>query len=79
MNPVGTRANVLTKHLKDGEIKTESRVSFWLTTFPPDGVREVVLGKGVFQRVLLLIRPWTVEHREDVSERRMNTAFRRPP
>tara|TARA_R110002020_G_scaffold14091_4_gene50145 strand:- start:7683 stop:9110 length:1428 start_codon:yes stop_codon:yes gene_type:complete len=79
MNPVGTRANVLTKHLKDGEIKTESRVSFWLTTFPPDGVREVVLGKGVFQRVLLLIRPWTVEQREEVSERRMNTAFTRPP
>jgi len=79
LNAVGTRANILTKLLKDGEINTESRISLWLTTFPPDGVREVVLGKGVFQRVLLLIRPWAVERRENVSERRMNTAFRKPP
>ena len=79
MNPIGTRANTLVKHMKDGKIETESRVSFWLTTFPPQGVREVVLTKGVFQRVLLLIRPWPIERREQVSEERMNTAFRRPP
>lgn len=79
MNPVGTKANTLVKHLKDGTIETESRVSFWLTTFPPQGVREVVLTKGVFQRVLLLIRPWPIERREQVSEERMNTMFQRPP
>ena len=79
MNPVGTKANTLVKHLKDGSIETESRVSFWLTTFPPQGVREVVLTKGVFQRVLLLIRPWPIERREQVSEERMNTMFTRPP
>jgi hypothetical protein len=79
MNPVGTKANTLVKHLKDGSIETESRVSFWLTTFPPQGVREVVLTKGVFQRVLLLIRPWPIERREQVSEERMNTMFKRPP
>lgn len=79
MNPVGTRANTLVKHMKDGTIETESRVSFWLTTFPPQGVREVVLSKGVFQRVLLLIRPWPIERREQVSEERTNTAFKRPP
>lgn len=79
MNPVGTKANTLVKHMKDGTIETESRVSFWLTTFPPQGVREVVLTKGVFQRVLLLIRPWPIERREQVSEERMNTAFKRPP
>ena len=79
MNPVGTKANTLVKHMKDGKIETESRVSFWLTTFPPQGVREVVLTKGVFQRVLLLIRPWSIERREQVSEERMNTAFKRPP
>ena len=79
MNPVGTKANTLVKHMKDGSIETESRVSFWLTTFPPQGVREVVLTKGVFQRVLLLIRPWPIERREQVSEERMNTAFKRPP
>ncbi len=79
MNPVGTKANTLVKHLKDGTIETESRVSFWLTTFPPQGVREVVLTKGVFQRVLLLIRPWPIERREQVSEERMNTMFCRPP
>ena len=79
MNPVGTKANTLVKHMKDGKIETESRVSFWLTTFPPQGVREVVLTKGVFQRVLLLIRPWPIERREQVSEERMNTAFKRPP
>tara|TARA_R110002012_G_scaffold4023_3_gene18597 strand:- start:42923 stop:44053 length:1131 start_codon:yes stop_codon:yes gene_type:complete len=79
MNPVGTKANTLVKHMKDGSIETESRVSFWLTTFPPQGVREVVLTKGVFQRVLLLIRPWPIERREQVSEERMGTAFKRPP
>jgi len=79
MNAIGTRGNQMEKEMKGVTVRTQSRVSFWLTTFPPDGVQEIVLGKGVFQRVLLLIRPWAIEKREDVSEKRMNTAFNRPP
>jgi len=71
MNPVGSHSNTLTKHMKDGTIETESRVSFWITTFPPAGVKEYVLTKGLFQRVLLLYCPWNNDMRMEVSKRRM--------
>lgn len=71
MNPVGSHSNTLTKHMKDGKIETESRVSFWITTFPPSGVREYVLTKGLFQRVLLFYSPWTNDMRMETSKRRM--------
>jgi hypothetical protein len=71
MNPIGSHSNTLTKHMKDGKIETESRVSFWITTFPPAGVKEYVLTKGLFQRVLLYYAPWDNEMRRQVSKRRM--------
>ena len=72
MNPVGSHSNTLTKHMKDGKIETESRVSFWITTFPPTGVKEYVLTKGLFQRVLLFYSPWTNDMRMETSKRRMS-------
>tara|TARA_R100000656_G_scaffold73436_2_gene54673 strand:+ start:2163 stop:3629 length:1467 start_codon:yes stop_codon:yes gene_type:complete len=71
MNPVGSHSNTLTKHMKDGKIETESRTSHWITTFPPAGVKEYVLTKGLFQRVLLLFCHWNNDMRMAVSKRRM--------
>ena len=75
MNPVGSHSNTLTKHMKNGKVETESRVSFWITSFPPAGVKEYVLTKGLFQRVLLLYRPWSEDMRQRVSEQRMSGVF----
>jgi len=76
MNPIGSHSNTLTKHMKNGKVECESRVSFWITSFPPAGVKEYVLTKGLFQRVLLLYRPWNDEMRQMVSEQRMSGVFK---
>jgi len=76
MNPVGSHSNTLTKHMKNGKVECESRVSFWITSFPPAGVKEYVLTKGLFQRVLLLYRPWSDDMRQMVSEQRMSGVFK---
>ncbi len=70
MNPVGSSTNTLTKHMKDGKIETESRTSHWITTFPPAGVKEYVLTKGLFQRVLLMFCHWSNDMRMAVSKKR---------
>ena len=54
LNSAGTGRNILTKHLANGTITIQSLVSLWITTFPPDGIKEYVLDKGIFQRVLLI-------------------------
>ena len=77
MNPVGSHSNTLTKHMKHGTVETESRVSFWITSFPPSGVKEYVLTKGLFQRVLLLYQPWSMDMRQMVSEQRMSGVFKK--
>ena len=76
MNPIGSHSNVLTKHMKNGKVECESRVSFWITSFPPAGVKEYVLTKGLFQRVLLLYQPWNDDMRQMVSEQRMSGVFK---
>jgi hypothetical protein len=76
-NPVGSNNNVLVKHTKMGRIETESLVSLWITTYPPNGVKEYVLTKGIFQRVLLYWSTWTRERRQQVSERRAASAFKK--
>ena len=76
MNPIGSHSNTLTKHMKNGKVETESRVSLWITSFPPAGVKEYVLTKGLFQRVLLIYRPWSEDMRQQVSEQRMSGVFK---
>ena len=76
MNTVGSHSNTLTKHMKNGKVETESRVSFWITSFPPAGVKDYVLTKGLFQRVLILYRPWSEDMRQAVSEQRMSGVFK---
>jgi len=75
-NPVGSNNNMLVKHTKTGRIETESLVSLWITTYPPSGVKEYVLTKGIFQRVLLYWSNWTMERRKAVSEIRAESAFK---
>ena len=76
MNPIGTDSNNMRKHMAKGLVETQSSVSFWITTYPPQGVKDVVLTKGLFQRVLLFVAHWDMEDRQEVSERRMSGAFK---
>ena len=76
-NPVGSGNNTLVKHMKGKTIECPSQVSLWITTYPPKGVKEYVLTKGIFQRVLLYYRHWDMDERQDVSNRRLGTFFAR--
>ena len=76
-NPVGSNNNILVKHTKAGRIETESLVSLWITTYPPSGVKEYVLTKGIFQRVLLYWSNWSMDRRMNVSMRRADSAFKK--
>ena len=67
LNSAGTGRNVLTKHLKDGTITIESLVSLWITTYPPQGIKEHVLDKGIFQRVLVYWRHWTLDMKRNIA------------
>lgn len=76
-NPVGSNNNKLVKHTKQGRIETESLVSLWITTYPPAGVKEYVLTKGIFQRVLLYWSHWDMKRRQNVSEKRASMALKK--
>jgi len=74
-NPIGSNANHLVKHNKMGPIKLESLVSLWATTYPPKGVKDYVLTRGIFQRVLLYWKHWTLPMRKAISEERSCLAW----
>lgn len=78
-NPVGSENNTLHKHTKLGHIETESLVSFWFTTYPPAGVKEYVLTRGIFQRVLLYWSHWDMSRRMNVSMLRAESALTKKP
>ena len=77
-NSVGSGGNVLTKPMKGDIVKCESLVSLWITTYPPKGVKEYVLTKGIFQRVLLYWSHWDMDMRQDVSNTRLGTFWKKP-
>ena len=77
--PIGSNSNILVKHLSGRRIETESLVSLWITTYPPAGVKEYVLTKGIFQRVLLYWSDWDMDRRMGVSMKRMERAFTKTP
>ena len=77
--PIGSNSNILVKHLSGRRIETESLVSLWITTYPPAGVKEYVLTKGIFQRVLLFWSDWDMDRRMGVSMKRMERAFTKTP
>lgn len=78
MAPLGSRTNVLVKHLVGGSVHTPSGVSLWMTTFPPKDIMHHVLDKGFFQRVFLFQNDISAEQRQTVSEHRMSGAYVRP-
>ena len=78
-NPVGSNNNTLVKHTKLGRIETESLVSLWITTYPPAGVKEYVLTRGIFQRVLLYWSHWDLGRRMNVSQIRAQSAMKSIP
>jgi hypothetical protein len=78
LNSAGTGRNVLTKHMKDGTITIESLVSLWITTFPPKGIKEHVLDKGIFQRVLVYWRHWTLEMKREVAHELAAAVHKKP-
>lgn len=75
MAPLGSRTNVLVKHLVGGSVRTPSGVSLWMTTFPPKDIMAHVLDKGFFQRVFLFQNDITSEQRQTTSEHRMSGAY----
>ena len=77
MAPLGSRTNVLVKHLVGGSVRTPSGVSLWMTTFPPKDIMAHVLDKGFFQRVFLFQNDITAEQRHTTSEHRMGGAYRK--
>ena len=75
MAPLGSRTNVLVKHLVGGSVRTPSGVSLWITTFPPKDIMDHVLDKGFFQRVFLFQNDITLEQRQTTSEHRLAGAY----
>ena len=69
-NAIGSEENIMRKHNAGDPIEIESMVSLWITTYPPQGVKEYVLHKGIFQRVLLYWRNWGMDLRQNISEER---------
>ena len=78
LNSAGTGRNILTKHLANGTITVQSLVSLWITTFPPDGIKEYVLDKGIFQRVLLYWRDWTIDMKKEVAYELIDSIHEEP-
>ncbi len=76
-NAVGSNSNVLVKHMKGNKIECDSLVSLWITTYPPKGVKDYVLTKGIFQRVLLYWAHWDMGMRQEVSTTRLGTFWQR--
>jgi hypothetical protein len=75
MAPLGSRTNVLVKHLVGGDVRTPSGVSLWMTTYPPKDIMAHVLDKGFFQRVFLFQNDITAEQRQTTSEHRVAGAY----
>ena len=67
LNSAGTGRNILTKHMARDSFNVKSEVSLWITTYPPKGIKEHVLDKGIFQRVLTYWRHWTLEMKREVN------------
>ena len=78
-NAIGSNSNGIEKPMSGRIIKTESMSSLWITTYPPKGVKDYVLTKGIFQRVLLYWSAWGKDRRKGVSHRRMRRAFTKTP
>lgn len=79
MNPMGTSDNQLSKKLAQGEpIEFNPRVSLFMTTYVPTNLEEIVLERGLLQRMLLLTNRATNQDRREMSQRSLK-AMQNPP
>ena len=77
LNAAGTGRNVLTKHMARDTFTVKSEVSLWITTYPTKGIKEHVLDKGIFQRVLTYWRHWTLEMKREINHSLAQGAYRK--
>ncbi len=78
LNSAGTGRNILTKHMARGTFSVKSTVSLWITTYPPKGIKEHVLDKGIFQRVLTYWRHWTLEMKKEINHSLAESVYNKP-
>lgn len=67
LNSAGTGRNLITKNMARDSFTIKSEVSLWITTYPPKGIKEHVLDKGIFQRVLTYWRHWTLDMKREIN------------
>jgi hypothetical protein len=53
-------------------------VSLWITTYPPKGIKEHVLDKGIFQRVLTYWRHWTLDMKRAINHELAEAVHQQP-
>tara|TARA_R110002051_G_scaffold49930_5_gene97073 strand:- start:1126 stop:2346 length:1221 start_codon:yes stop_codon:yes gene_type:complete len=78
LNSAGTGRNTLVKHMARDTFSIKSEVSLWITTYPPKGIKEHVLEKGIFQRVLTYWRHWTLEMKRAVAHELAHAVHNKP-
>jgi len=78
LNSAGTGRNILVKHMARDTFTIKSEVSLWITTYPPKGIKEHVLEKGIFQRVLTYWRHWTLEMKRAVAHELATAVHNKP-
>ena len=78
LNSSGTGRNILVKHMARDTFEIKSEVSLWITTYPPNGIKEHVLDKGIFQRVLTYWRHWTLEMKREIAHELADAVHSKP-
>ena len=78
LNAAGTGRNILTKHMARDTFSVKSEVSLWITTYPPKGIKEHVLDKGIFQRVLTYWRHWTLDMKRPINHELAEAVHQQP-
>jgi len=78
LNAAGTGRNILTKHMARDTFSVKSEVSLWITTYPPKGIKEHVLDKGIFQRVLTYWRHWTLDMKRTINHELAEAVHNKP-
>jgi hypothetical protein len=78
LNSAGTGRNRITKNMARDSFTIKSEVSLWITTYPPKGIKEHVLDKGIFQRVLTYWRHWTLEMKREINHALAEDVYSEP-
>lgn len=69
MNPIGSGDNRVGKKLAKGPaLSYPTDVTLMLTTYPPDGLGDVVLKRGLLQRTILVVKEMTHDQRKRVAD-----------